>query len=81
MHFHWSKMEDIINRGGGKLLIQLYNSTPDEELDDQSEVVVSIDSAQHTLPAGSIVKLGPGESIILAAILLSPVLGGRRAGR
>ncbi len=22
-HFHWSKMEDIINRGGGKLLIKL----------------------------------------------------------
>ena len=27
-HFHWNKMEDIINRGGGNLLIQLYNSTP-----------------------------------------------------
>lgn len=24
MHFHWSKMEDIINRGGGNLLVQLY---------------------------------------------------------
>ena len=33
MHFHWAKMEDIINRGGGDLVIQLYNSTPDEELD------------------------------------------------
>jgi hypothetical protein len=64
-HFHWSKMEDIINRGGGKLLIKLYNSTPDEDLDDQSEVVVSIDSTQHKLPAGSIVKLSPGESISL----------------
>ena len=32
-HFHWLKMEDIINRGGGLLKIQLYNSTPDEELD------------------------------------------------
>jgi D-lyxose ketol-isomerase len=64
-HFHWSKMEDIINRGGGKLLIKLYNSTADEALDDQSEVVVSIDSTQHKLPAGSIVKLNPGESISL----------------
>ena len=24
MHFHWSKMEDIINRGGGRLCIKLY---------------------------------------------------------
>ncbi len=30
MHFHWNKSEDIINRGGGDLVIQLYNSTPDE---------------------------------------------------
>ena len=27
MHTHWSKTEDIINRGGGKLAIQLYNAT------------------------------------------------------
>ena len=24
MHFHWSKMEDIINRGGGNVLIRVY---------------------------------------------------------
>jgi len=64
-HFHWSKMEDIINRGGGQLLIKLFNSTPDEDLDDQSDVTVSIDSVQHVLPAGSIVALSPGESITL----------------
>ena len=29
MHFHWKKMEDIINRGGGQLALQLYNATPD----------------------------------------------------
>ncbi len=33
LHFHRIKMEDIINRGGGKLVVQLYNATPDEELD------------------------------------------------
>ena len=30
MHFHWNKMEDIINRGGGELEIQLYNATDEE---------------------------------------------------
>ena len=25
-HYHWSKMEDIINRGGGDLEVTLYNS-------------------------------------------------------
>ena len=29
MHFHWEKMEDIINRGGGNVLIRVYNSTED----------------------------------------------------
>ncbi|MBZ0302049.1 MAG: D-lyxose/D-mannose family sugar isomerase [Anaerolineae bacterium] len=64
-HFHWQKTEDIINRGGGKLRIQLYNSTPDEKLEEGSEVTVSLDGVVHTLPAGSIVTLLPGESITL----------------
>ena len=64
-HFHWSKMEDIINRGGGTMVIQLYNSTPDEDLDRVNEVTLSIDGVQRTFPAGAIVRLQPGESISL----------------
>lgn len=36
-HFHWYKMEDIINRGGGNILIRVYNSLPDEEIDKEGE--------------------------------------------
>ena len=64
MHFHWSKTEDIINRGGGTLLIQLYNSTEDEKLAD-TDVVVSMDGEARTLKAGDIVELAPGQSITL----------------
>ena len=64
MHFHWSKMEDIINRGGGNLMIKLYNSTKTEEL-DTTDVVVSIDGVKHVFPAGHVVKLTPGQSITL----------------
>ena len=39
-HFHWAKMEDIINRGGGNLLIRVYNSLPNEEIDYESDVTV-----------------------------------------
>ena len=40
-------MEDIINRGGGDLEIQLWNSTPDEQL-ASSDVTVSVDgTARH----------------------------------
>ena len=64
MHFHWTKTEDIINRGGGNLVIQLYNATPDEGLAD-TDVTVSIDGVQRTVPAGGKVVLTPGESITL----------------
>lgn len=63
-HFHWSKMEDIINRGGGNLLVQLYNSTEDEKLAD-TDVHVSVDGRNYTAPAGTIIRLTPGESITL----------------
>lgn len=63
-HFHWHKVEDIINRGGGKLAIQLYNSTPDDGLDN-TDVTVSLDGVTRTVKAGDIVVLNPGESITL----------------
>lgn len=64
-HFHWSKMEDIINKGGGNLLVQVYNSTKDEELDTVTPVKVMSDGRTYEVPAGSIVKITPGESITL----------------
>jgi len=63
-HFHWKKREDIINRGGGNLLIKLYNSTEDGEF-SQEPVEVHVDGRAFTVPAGSIIRLNPGESITL----------------
>ena len=42
-HFHWYKTEDIINRGGGNVLIRVYNSLPNEEIDYESDVTVHTD--------------------------------------
>ena len=64
MHFHWSKTEDIINRGGGKLIIQLYNAAKDKSLAD-SDITVSVDGVRRTVKAGETVSLSPGESITL----------------
>lgn len=64
-HFHWKKTEDIINRGGGRLLIRLYNSTPTEQMDDHSEVVLSVDGIKRKFPAGGVLELRPGESVTL----------------
>ncbi|HHY23257.1 MAG TPA: D-lyxose/D-mannose family sugar isomerase [Clostridiaceae bacterium] len=63
-HFHWNKMEDIINRGGGNLLIRLYNSTESEEF-GEDPVNVSVDGRNFTIESGEIVRLTPGESITL----------------
>ena len=64
-HFHWSKTEDIINRGGGNVLIRVYNSLPDEEIDYASDVQVQTDGRRYTVPAGTQVRLKPGESITI----------------
>ena len=63
MHFHWAKMEDIINRGGGNLLIRVYNSREDESIDYESPVTVHVDGRESVVPAGTQVRLTPGQSI------------------
>ena len=63
MHFHWAKMEDIINRAGGTVLIRVYKALPDEELDRESPVTVHLDGCTRVVPAGTQVRLRPGQSI------------------
>ncbi len=64
-HFHWSKMEDIINRGGGDLEITVYNSLEDGELDRENDVKLTLDGRRVSVPAGGKVVLKPGASITL----------------
>jgi D-lyxose ketol-isomerase len=63
-HFHWHKMEDIINRGGGDLLIAMWNATDEEDLAD-TPVTVNIDGVYCTFDAGETVALAPGSSVCL----------------
>lgn len=64
MHFHWTKMEDIINRGGGRLVVELYNASKDNELDN-TPVHFKVDGVSGSVSAGGKVVLSPGESICL----------------
>lgn len=64
MHFHWHKMEDIINRGGGNLVIELYDSVGDDKFSDKP-LEVKIDGVLRTVEPGGKVILTPGESICL----------------
>jgi D-lyxose ketol-isomerase len=64
-HFHWRKTEDIINRGGGKLLIQVFNATAEEQLDHESTVHISTDGVLRHLNPGDVIELDRGESVTL----------------
>ena len=68
MHHHVSKAEDIICRGGGNLVIRVYNPTPDGGLAD-TPVDVSLDGVRHRVEAGHVFVLKPGESITLTPFL------------
>ena len=62
MHFHWRKREDIINRGGGNLIIELWNAGAHEETEN-TDVTVTVDGCRQTHAPGSQLRLMPGESI------------------
>ncbi len=81
---YWNKMKDIINRGGGSILIRVYRSTPDEAF-DTADVQVYKGGRSFLVPAGTQVRLDPGESISIYPYLyhdfevvpgISPVLLG-----
>lgn len=63
-HFHRHKMEDIINRGGGDLVINLYNSDENEGF-DESVVEVSVSGIKTVVSAGDAIILKQGESVCL----------------
>jgi D-lyxose ketol-isomerase len=65
LHFHFTKTEDIINRRGGRLWLQLYNSQADNNVDYQNDVTVSIDGIWHIVHAGEKIVLENGQSISL----------------
>ena len=64
MHFHHKKMEDIIVRAGGNLIVKVYNATQTDAL-AETDVAIMMDGRRYAVPAGTEVRLTPGESITL----------------
>lgn len=65
MHFHWTKMEDIINRGGNDIIYKLYNADRETEQLADTDVEIFQDGRRYMVPAGQEVVLRPGESLTL----------------
>lgn len=65
LHYHIFKTEDIINRGGGVLCVQIYNKSADGGLDESTQVNVWMDGIKHRFEPGETIRIFPGNSITL----------------
>lgn len=65
MHRHNKKTEDIINRGGATLVIELFSAFADGSIDPDGNVHVFTDCRRRTLKAGTRLALAPGECVTL----------------
>jgi len=64
LHFHHSKTEDIINRGGGSLVFTFYRAEASDGL-SRAPVEFMADGIRRTVKAGEKIKFSPGESVTL----------------
>jgi D-lyxose ketol-isomerase len=78
-HAHKIKMEDIIVRGGGNLMIELHNMGETRGLAD-TPVRVMIDGVEHRLGAGEPMRLAPGQSVTITRDLWHRFYGETGAG-
>jgi D-lyxose ketol-isomerase len=65
MHRHIVKAEDIINRGGATLALEMFESDNEGNIDRNADVVVATDGIERRLKAGGVLLLEPGESVTL----------------
>lgn len=75
-HFHWMKTEDLINRGGGRLEVEL-GWTDDEQSIADRPVEVYVDGLARTIKPGEKLILEPGESVAIPPMLCHQFCGCR----
>ncbi len=64
-HFHRSKREDIINRGGGNILVQLTRVDGADRPVVGGQLSVQVDGCQRVIASGETLRLRPGESLCI----------------
>ncbi|OPZ87717.1 MAG: hypothetical protein BWY76_00327 [bacterium ADurb.Bin429] len=64
IHFHQRKMEDIVNQGGGNILITLWRA---DATDAQSPdpFTLQVDGCARRITSGATLRLTPGESVCI----------------
>jgi len=79
MHFHWTKTEDIINRCGGNLVLEIYESNKEQQL-TSNKIHISTDGIQRTIDPGEKIVLTPGESITFEPFIAHRFYGEKDKG-
>ncbi len=74
-HFHWKKTEDLLNRGGGRLEVELGWAGEDEKSLADRPVVIEVDGISRKLNAGEKLILEPGESVSIPPMLCHQFCG------
>ena len=64
LHFHRHKMEDIVNRGGGNIMVRLFKATPDGQCSDAS-FTAQLDGKTTPITPGEPLRLQPGQSLCI----------------
>lgn len=64
-HTHVIKAEDIINRGGATMAIELHGSDPDGNFDETAGGTVMCDGIARDFKPGEVLLFQPGESVTL----------------
>lgn len=65
LHYHIAKTEDIINRGGGVMVVEMYKKAADGGLDTESDCEFYMDGIKYTKKAGEKIEVTPGNSITI----------------
>lgn len=65
MHCHHIKTEDIINRGGGIMTMQFFNSLPDGSVDRDRDVEFLSDGLKMRCHAGASLEITSGNSVTI----------------
>lgn len=79
MHYHWVKIEDIINRGGGNLQI-IFHSADEHDRLSQDDMIITFDGVERNVKAGETVTLRPGESVTIPQKIFHTFCGEKGSG-
>jgi len=64
VHYHRSKMEDIINQGGGETVVRVWEKTGKGSL-SRKNVSLVVDGVRIFVQAGGTILLKPGQSVTI----------------